>query len=158
MSLEAGEGQGSPSKTLLRPTLLPRRQSRPRILQRQGMSVRKQSLGPSYLQLNQKTPQKKKKPLKAWSWCLPLFPYPPKEDPKGKTQISTTAAATQPPKNQKDKFVIKMKQYVVFSFLSFFCFLVLPNFCNLLAFVRDPILMRLANPSFMILVSILLPN
>ena len=41
--------------------------------------------------------------------ALATLPIPPKEDPKGKAQVSTTAASTQPPKNPKDKLVIKMK-------------------------------------------------
>ena len=41
---------------------------------------------------------------------LATLPIPLKEDPKGKAQVSTTAASTQPPKNPKDKLVIKMKQ------------------------------------------------
>ncbi|KAK9993094.1 hypothetical protein SO802_022797 [Lithocarpus litseifolius] len=41
---------------------------------------------------------------------LATFLVPPKDDPKGKAQMSTTASTTQPPKNPKDnKLVIKMK-------------------------------------------------
>ena len=35
---------------------------------------------------------------------------PPKEDPKEKTEVSTTIANTQLPKDPKDKLVIKMKK------------------------------------------------
>ena len=35
---------------------------------------------------------------------------PPKEDLKAKAQVSTMVATIQPPKNPKDKLVIKMKQ------------------------------------------------
>ena len=40
---------------------------------------------------------------------LATLTIPPKEDPKDKAQVSTTAVDTQPPKNPKEKLVIKMK-------------------------------------------------
>lgn len=41
---------------------------------------------------------------------LATLAIPPKEDPKDKAQVSTTAADTQPSKNPKEKLVIKMIQ------------------------------------------------
>ena len=51
---------------------------------------------------------------------------PLKEDPKEKAQVSSTAATTQPPKNPKDNFVIKMKQKVIPPPP----FVLVPSFCN----------------------------
>ena len=41
---------------------------------------------------------------------LVTLTIPPKEDPKEKAEVSTTAASTQLPKDPKDKLVIKMKR------------------------------------------------
>ena len=41
---------------------------------------------------------------------LATLTIPPKEDPKEKAEVSTTAASTQLPKDPKDKLVIKMKR------------------------------------------------
>ena len=41
---------------------------------------------------------------------LATLTIPPKEDPKEKAEVSTTAARTQLPKDPKDKLVIKMKK------------------------------------------------
>ena len=41
---------------------------------------------------------------------LATLTIPPKEDPKEKVEVSTTAASTQLPKDAKDKLVIKMKK------------------------------------------------
>ena len=41
---------------------------------------------------------------------LAILTIPPKEDPKEKAEVSTTAASTQLPKDPKDKLVIKMKR------------------------------------------------
>ena len=54
---------------------------------------------------------------------LATFTIPPKEDPKEKVEVSTTAANTQlpkDPKDTKDKLVIKMKK--IDCFPSLFCF------------------------------------
>ena len=56
-----------------------------------------------------KDPSKEKKASYNIEIVLATLPIPPKEDLKGKDQASTTAASTQPPKNPKDKLVIKMK-------------------------------------------------
>ena len=55
---------------------------------------------------------------------LATLTIPPKEDPKEKDEVSTTAASTQLPKDLKDKLVIKMKNRL-FSFFLCFSFLVL---------------------------------
>ena len=41
---------------------------------------------------------------------LATLAIPPKVDPKDKAQVSTTAGNTQPPKDVKEKLVIKMKK------------------------------------------------
>ena len=41
---------------------------------------------------------------------LVTLAIPPKADPKDKAKVSTTAVNTQPPKDPKEKLVIKMKQ------------------------------------------------
>ena len=41
---------------------------------------------------------------------LATLPIPSKEDPKDKNKISSIAANTQPPKDSKEKLVIRMKQ------------------------------------------------
>jgi len=57
-----------------------------------------------------KEPLKEKEASQSMELVLATLPIPPKEDLKSKAQMSTTAASTQPPKNPKDKLVIKMKQ------------------------------------------------
>ena len=57
-----------------------------------------------------KDPSKEKEASQSMELVLATLPVPLKEDPKGKAQVSSTAATTQPPKNPKDKLVIKMKQ------------------------------------------------
>ena len=54
-------------------------------------------------------PSKEKEASKNMEIVLATLPMPPKEDPKGKGLAFTTAASTQPPKNPKDRLVIKMK-------------------------------------------------
>ena len=41
---------------------------------------------------------------------LATLAIPPKKDPKDKAQVSTTATDAQPPKDAKEKLVIKMKK------------------------------------------------
>lgn len=41
---------------------------------------------------------------------LATLTIPLKEDPKEKAEVSTTTTSAQPPKNPKDKLVIKMKK------------------------------------------------
>ena len=57
-----------------------------------------------------KDPSKEKKASQSMELVLATLPIPPKEDPKVKTQVSSTVVTTQLPKNSKDKLVIKMKQ------------------------------------------------
>jgi len=56
-----------------------------------------------------KNPLKEKEAFQSMEIVLATLPIPSKEDPKGKSQVSTTVASTQPPKNPKDKLVIKLK-------------------------------------------------
>jgi len=56
-----------------------------------------------------KNPSKEKKASYSMEIMLATLPIPPKEDLKGKDQASTMATSTQPPRNPKDKLVIKMK-------------------------------------------------
>ena len=60
-----------------------------------------------------KDPSKEQEALQSMELVLATLIIPPKEDPKDKAKVSTTAASTQPPKYSKDKLVIKMKTYTV---------------------------------------------
>ena len=53
---------------------------------------------------------KEKETSQSMELVLATLAITPKEDPKDKAQVSTMAADTQPPKNPKEKLVIKMKQ------------------------------------------------
>ena len=52
---------------------------------------------------------KEKEASQSMELVLATLATPPKEDPKDKVQVSTTAGNTQSPKNPKEKLVIKMK-------------------------------------------------
>ena len=60
-----------------------------------------------------KDPSKEQEALQSMELVLATLIIPPKEDPKDKAEVSTTVASTQPPKDSKDKLVIKMKTYTV---------------------------------------------
>ena len=53
---------------------------------------------------------KEKETSQSMELVLATLTIPPKEDPKEKVEVSTTAASTQLPKDAKDKLVIKMKK------------------------------------------------
>ena len=55
-------------------------------------------------------PSKEKEASQSIELVLATLPIPIKENPKGKAQVYSTAATTQPPNNPKVKLVIKMKQ------------------------------------------------
>ena len=61
---------------------------------------------------------KEKEASQSMKLVLATLSIPLKEDPKGKAQVSTTTASTQPPKNPKDKLVIKIKQIDCSIFFS----------------------------------------
>ena len=56
-----------------------------------------------------KDPSKEKETSQSMELVLATLSIPPKEDPKDKAKVSTTIANTQPPKDPKEKLVIKMK-------------------------------------------------
>ena len=57
-----------------------------------------------------KDPSKEKEASQNMELVLATLPIPSKEDLKDKTKVSSTAGNTQPPKDSKEKLVIRMKQ------------------------------------------------
>ena len=57
-----------------------------------------------------KDPSKEKETSQSMELVLATLTVPPKEDTKDKAKVSSMAANTQPPKDSKEKLVIKMKQ------------------------------------------------
>ena len=97
-------------RLLLQPTLPRRRQSRPRVLPRQGMWINEKSKALTYPQQPQRIPPKEKEASQNMELVLATLPIHSKKDPKDKTKVSSTTANTQPPKDSKEKLVIRMKQ------------------------------------------------
>ena len=104
VSSEAGKGQGSPLKAP--PTTNTSSEDTAKIGDINKEVVQGADLPPAA----PKDPPKEKGAFQSMELVLATLPVPLKEDPKGKAQVSSTAATTQPPKNPKDKLVIKMKQ------------------------------------------------
>ena len=57
-----------------------------------------------------KDPPKEKEASQNMELVLATLPIHSKKDPKDKTKVSSTTANTQPPKDSKEKLVIRMKQ------------------------------------------------
>ena len=159
---QAGESQASPSKTLPAANTSSKEAEHAEDTAKLGDINKEVVQGAALPPVAPKIPSKEKEASQSMELVLATLPIPPKKDPKGKAQVSTTAASTQPPKNPKDKLVIKMKQQVILPPLPpppFFLFLssvIMSSFFNLLAFFGSSILMKIANLSLMILMLILI--
>ena len=107
---EAGEGQGSPSKAPSAVNTSSQEAGQAEDIAKLG-DVNKEVVQDVALPpVASKEPSKEKEASQSMELVLATLPIPSKEDLKGKAQVSTTAASTQPSKNPKDKLVIKMKQ------------------------------------------------
>ena len=110
---QAGESQASPSKTLPTVNTSSKEAEHAEDIAKLG-DINKEVVQSAVLPpVAPKISSKEKEASQSMELVLATLPIPPKEDPKGKARVSTTAASTQPPKNPKDKLVIKMQQQVV---------------------------------------------
>ena len=139
---EAKKGQASPSKALSSSHTSPQEAVQAEDLEKAVDTNKEKTQDATQLLVAPNDPSKEKEAPKNMEIVLATLPIPPKEDPKGKGPASTTAAFTQPPKNPKDKLIIKMKSQIdcvfVCSFFYFYFYftVVLDLFCNLSAFLE----------------------
>ena len=110
MTSEAGEGQGSPSKAPPTAKTSSKGEEQAEDTTKSG-DINKEVVQDADLPpVAPKDLSKEKEASQSMELVLVTLSIPSKEDPKGKAQVSTMATTTQPPKNPKDKLVIKMKQ------------------------------------------------
>ena len=109
MSSVASEGQGSPSKAPSVANTSSKEAKQAEDTTKTGDINKKVVYGANLPPIAPKDHSKEKETSQSMELVLATLLIPLKEDPKGKAQVSSTTATTQPPKNPKDKLVIKMK-------------------------------------------------
>nr|POE55227.1 hypothetical protein CFP56_02227 [Quercus suber] len=108
VSLEVGEGQGSPPKAPPTANTSSKETEQAEDTAKLGDINKEVVQGVDLPPIAPKDLSKEKEAFQSMELVLATLPIPLKEDPRGKAQVSTMVAATQPPKNLKDKLVIKM--------------------------------------------------
>ena len=106
---EVEEGQASPSKALSSSHTSPQEAMQAKDPEKAAETNKENTQDAAQLSVAPSDPSKEKEASKNMEIVLATLPIPPKEDPKGKGLAFTTTASTQPPKNPKDRLVIKMK-------------------------------------------------
>nr|XP_023899931.1 uncharacterized protein LOC112011826 [Quercus suber] len=94
VSSKADEGQASPSKAPLAPNTSPKEAEQAEDIAKLGDINKEVVQGAALPLVAPKDPSKEKKASQSMELVLAILPITLKEDPKGKTQVSTMAAST----------------------------------------------------------------